>query len=231
LRSLGLLSCSQSKLGSSDDYSGEIMKIHYYRDKNRTVGWMILLLLSSLGGLSWWTWGIWTNTSRNPWPISANVEQSTTPKSLAPSLGARPQIYLLQVANEQIHLIPTPVAVHTTATEPALKEAFHTLFTQIQRNSQSTVIPSGTHLNSLHVAKDKIYVDLSREFEQGGGSTSMIYRVAQILYTATSLDSKAKVFLSVEGHPLDERHPLGGEGLILRQPITRQEFTKEFSLS
>jgi spore germination protein GerM len=58
----------------------------------------------------------------------------------------------------------------------------------------------------------------------------MIYRVAQVLYTATSLDPKAKVFLSVESQPLDENHPLGGEGLILRQPMTRQDFAQDFSL-
>jgi spore germination protein GerM len=71
-------------------------------------------------------------------------------------------------------------------------------------------------------------VDLSREFSQGGGSASMIDRVAQVLYTVTSLDPTAKVYLSIEGQLLDENHPLGGEGVILQQPLTRQQFAVDF---
>ena len=46
----------------------------------------------------------------------------------------------------------------------------------------------------------------------------------------TSLDPHQKVFLSVEGQSLDREHPLGGEGLILRQPITRSQFDADFPL-
>jgi spore germination protein GerM len=81
---------------------------------------------------------------------------------------------------------------------------------------------------SLRVAPQRIDLDLSREFIQGGGSDSMVGRVAQVLYTATSLDPTAKVYLSVEGQRLDENHPLGGEGVILQQPLTRQQFAVDF---
>lgn len=56
----------------------------------------------------------------------------------------------------------------------------------------------------------------------------MIYRVAQILYTATSIDSQIPVFLSIEGRPLDRNYPLGGEGLLLEYPLTRQQFHQDF---
>jgi spore germination protein GerM len=69
-------------------------------------------------------------------------------------------------------------------------------------------------------------VDLSAEFGQGGGSSSMIYRVAQILYTATSIAPEAEVYLSIEGQPIDEAHPIGGEGLLLPSPLTRQQLAK-----
>jgi spore germination protein GerM len=39
------------------------------------------------------------------------------------------------------------------------------------------------------------------------------------------------VFLSVEGQSIDREHPLGGEGLILRQPITRTQFDADFLLN
>lgn len=57
----------------------------------------------------------------------------------------------------------------------------------------------------------------------------MIYRVAQVLYTAaSSLNPQAPVFLSIEGKPLNNDYPLGGEGLILEYPLTRQQFKQDF---
>ncbi len=56
----------------------------------------------------------------------------------------------------------------------------------------------------------------------------MIYRVAQVLYTATSIDHEALVYLSIEGIPINEKYPLGGEGLLLRYPLTRLQFNQDF---
>jgi spore germination protein GerM len=83
----------------------------------------------------------------------------------------------------------------------------------------------------LQVRSDGVHVDLSKEFRAGGGSTSIVYRVAQVIYTASSLDPDAKVFVSIEGQSIDEKHPLGGEGLTLRQRITRSQFAADFSIA
>jgi len=73
------------------------------------------------------------------------------------------------------------------------------------------------------IQNDGIHVDLSQEFTTGGGSASMSSRVAQVLYTATSLQPNAKVWIDIEGKPLEV---LGGEGLLLEQPLTRESFEK-----
>lgn len=139
-----------------------------------------------------------------------------------------PQIYQLEIVNNRIQL--TPKTIHTTATSSklALTQALEKLLAQpIVFNPVST-IPQQTRLLHLDLTKDGVYVDLSQEFAQGGGSSSMIYRVAQVLYTSTSIDSQSPVFLSIEGQPLNDNYPLGGEGLTLEYPMTRQQFNREF---
>ena len=139
-----------------------------------------------------------------------------------------PQIYQLEIVDNRIRL--TPKAVRTAATSPelALTEAFEELLVQTAVSKLTTTIPTQTRLLDLHLNDDGIHIDLSQEFAEGGGSSSMIYRVAQVIYTATSIDSQTPVFLSVAGQPLNDDYPLGGEGLTLDYPMTRQQFDRDF---
>ena len=139
-----------------------------------------------------------------------------------------PQMYQLKIVDRRIQL--TPKTIYTTATSPelALTKALEKLLVQSSTFAPTTTIPAHTRLLNLDIAQDGVYVDLSQEFTRGGGSSSMIYRVAQIIYTATSIDPQAAVFLSVEGKPLNDNYPLGGEGLTLDYPMTRQQFDREF---
>lgn len=87
----------------------------------------------------------------------------------------------------------------------------------------SSTIPDGTSLLGVEVADGIASVDLSREFESGGGSLSMMGRVAQVVYTATGFDEVDAVLFLVEGVPVDV---LGGEGLIIDEPQTRSDWVE-----
>lgn len=93
-------------------------------------------------------------------------------------------------------------------------------------NGAST-IPSGTKLLSLQVKGDQVRVNLSEDFQFGGGSASMIGRVGQVVYTATALNPNAQVYLELNGEQIEV---LGGEGLELEQPLTRDSYKKNFEL-
>lgn len=183
------------------------------------------------------------NTVPSTGPHSTAKAQPTskTPISSAPTAPKREetvtqpifeppaQVYWLQARGQQIEMVPVAMSRVPQRTETAtLTEALNYLFTHPKLDRLDSTIPQGTRLLSLQIKPDGIHLNLSQEFTQGGGSTSMIYRVAQVLYTATSLDPQAKVYLSVEGKPLKEDNPLGGEGLILRQPMTRQQFVNDY---
>jgi spore germination protein GerM len=55
----------------------------------------------------------------------------------------------------------------------------------------------------------------------------MVGRVGQVVYTATTLNPNAKVYIEVNGKPLEV---LGGEGVEIEQPMTRESFKKEYPL-
>ena len=161
--------------------------------------------------------------------IVPNVLKTPVTEEVQPAKFS-PQIYQLEIVDNRIRLIPK--SIQTTATSPqiALEQAINKLFAPSPIVGFTTTIPQGTQLLNLQVNDEGVFLNLSDEFTKGGGSSSMIYRVGQVIYTATSIDSQAPVFLSIEGKPLDENYPLGGEGLLLDYPLTREQFNQNFLL-
>ena len=158
--------------------------------------------------------------------VSTITESSSVVKVQPAKLS--PQVYWLEIIDNRILLVPKTTNIATDSPEIALQDSLTQLLSQSPDSELTTTIPQQTHLLGLQVNDNEIYIDLSRNFSQGGGSSSMIYRVAQVLYTATSINPQAQVFLSIEGQPLNENYPLGGEGLILEYPLTRQNFSQDF---
>jgi len=85
----------------------------------------------------------------------------------------------------------------------------------------TTSIPDATHVNGLAIENGVATVDLSHEFESGGGSSSMMMRLAQLTYTLTQFPSVTGVDLQLDGEPVQV---FGGEGIVLDRPMTRQTF-------
>jgi len=161
--------------------------------------------------------------------LSVPVTTSTTiPNNSAQQI--QPQVYWLRSNQNKLTLVAKSLPLNTSDSTPqqVLTTAVQKLLSARPRDDLTSTIPKGTKLLSLQVRSDGVHVDLSPEFRSGGGSTSMIYRVAQVIYTSTSLDPNQKVFISVGGQSIDSKHPLGGEGLILQQPTTRAQFAADF---
>jgi len=178
-------------------------------------------------GAAWWAMNS-VNPPTTPPPVT-----STTPTAAPPPVvQATPeqqqaQVYWLKDTNSHLELVPESVTVAAAQPDAILKTAFDNLLAGPRDTASSSTIPAGTKLRSVNVMQDGVHVDLSQEFTTGGGSASMTSRVAQVLYTATALQPNAQVWINVEGKPLTL---LGGEGLEMSQPMTRQSFQENFTL-
>jgi spore germination protein GerM len=173
------------------------------------------------------------NYKRSSVPVTTSTATPTNPALKSNSQLVQPQVYWLRSDRDKLTLVAKslPTTAKSSSPQQILTTAMQKLLAAPPSQDLSSTIPKSTKLRSLQVRSDGVRVDLSKEFRSGGGSTSIIYRVAQVIYTASSLDPNAKVFVSIEGKPIDEKHPLGGEGLILSQPITRSQFAADFSIA
>lgn len=90
-----------------------------------------------------------------------------------------------------------------------------------QAAGMSSSIPAGTRFLGVTIDNKVATVDLSGEFESGGGSVSMAMRLAQVVYTLTQFPTIEKVTFSLDGKPVDV---FGGEGIVIDHPTGRADF-------
>ena len=76
-------------------------------------------------------------------------------------------------------------------------------------------IPFGTRVISITERSEGIIINLSYEFETGGGTDSIYKRIYQLIKTAKR-NTEKPVYLYIEGHKADV---IGGEGIMLNQPL------------
>jgi spore germination protein GerM len=81
-----------------------------------------------------------------------------------------------------------------------------------------TAIPLGTRLRDLRIEDGVVIIDLSAEIASGGGSSSMLGRLWQIVYTATQFTQAPRVRILIDGQA---RQSMGGEGVLIDHPLAR----------
>lgn len=89
----------------------------------------------------------------------------------------------------------------------------------------TSAIPSGTTLRGLRIDGVVVLLDLSREVESGGGSSMMLARFWQLVYTATQFSGTPQVRILIEG---TAKPALGGEGVLIDRPVSRPPAVPQF---
>ncbi len=184
-----------------------------------------VVVVAVSGGVAWFTLN--SPPAQTPTPTVPRQGLPQSGQKVAP-VEQTAEIYWLKDNGKNLELVPQKIKL-TAGDKPnqVLESAFQSLLTGPTEGTGSTTIPQGTKLLGLKVENNDIHVNLSQEFTSGGGSASMSGRVGQVVYTATSLDRNAKVYIEVNGKKLEV---LGGEGLELEQPLTRDGFNKNYPL-
>ncbi len=85
----------------------------------------------------------------------------------------------------------------------------------------TSALPVGSRMLGLSIADGIATVDLSSEFEAGGGSASMFTRLGQVVYTLTQFPTVESVVFEIEGRPVSV---FSSEGIILDGPVGRDAF-------
>ena len=89
------------------------------------------------------------------------------------------------------------------------------------RPAMYTAIPDGTRLLGLSIQGGIATVNLSREFESGGGSASVLGRLAQVVFTLTQFPTVQGVKFQLDGEPVEV---FSGEGVVLSDPVGRDDY-------
>jgi hypothetical protein len=86
-----------------------------------------------------------------------------------------------------------------------------------------TAIPQGTELNGVVIANGTATVDLSSEYESGGGTASVTARLAQVVFTLTQFPTVDEVDVEIDGQP---RESITGDG-VPSQDLGRDDFLNQ----
>jgi hypothetical protein len=85
----------------------------------------------------------------------------------------------------------------------------------------TSAIPEGSRLLGLSIDDGVATVDLSREYESGGGSMSVFVRLGQVVYTLTQFPTVDSVVFQIEGSTVTV---FSAEGVVLDGPVGRDDF-------
>lgn len=79
-------------------------------------------------------------------------------------------------------------------------------------------IPKSTKLLSMDEKADKIIINLSGDFEHGGGTEGLYKRLYQLIKTANR-NTSTPVYLHIDGKKAEV---IGGEGIMINQPLSEK---------
>jgi hypothetical protein len=85
----------------------------------------------------------------------------------------------------------------------------------------TSAIPPGTQLLGIAIAGGVATVDLTSQYQSGGGSLSLQLRLGQVVYTLTQFPTVKAVRFQLDGTPVNV---FSSEGIVLSKPVRRSDY-------
>lgn len=104
-------------------------------------------------------------------------------------------------------------AIVTLLNGPSAKEKSKGIYSEI---------PASTRLISIEETPEKAIINLSRDFENGGGTDGLYKRLYQLIKTSNT-NASTSVYLYLNGKQADV---IGGEGIMLNQPLNERSLSE-----
>jgi germination protein M len=167
-------------------------------------------------------------------PTEPPTATATTPVAPSPTMTTAAQASPTAVSSDEVTVLSVffirdekIATVHRTVPKTqqvaaaAMAELLAGPTAEDEAAGMNTTIPEGTEYLGTTIDQGVATVDLSSEFESGGGSFSMSARLAQVVYTLTQFPTVDFVTFTLDGEPVDV---FGGEGIVLDRPVGRKDF-------
>jgi len=158
-----------------------------------------------------------TTPSEDPTKLPADDGSSTA--TVTPTKPVSIRVYLTR--GEKIGVSTREIAATKAVATAAMRALLEGPTAEEASYGLGTVIPVGTSLRGVTVKSGTATVDLSGEFDSGGGTLSMTMRLAQVVYTLTQFPTIERVLFKIDGTPVTA---LGGEGIMIGTPQTRLDY-------
>ena len=147
---------------------------------------------------------------------TSSVASTGTETSTSVPAASSVAVYLLR--DGKVSPVRRTVTATPAVARVAMTELLEGPTSEESANGLATAIPAGTTLRDISLADGVATVDLGARFDDGGGSASMLARVAQVVATLTRFPTIQRVAFRIDGRPVEA---VGGEGVSVDPPVGR----------
>jgi Immunoglobulin-like domain of bacterial spore germination/Sporulation and spore germination len=117
---------------------------------------------------------------------------------------------------------PGSGAATTTAPEQTgTQKSNVSLEVWFSRDKGLVAVPDDTRLLGIAIHNGLATVDLTSEYQSGGGALSMQTRLGQVVYTLTQFPTVQRVRFRLDGEPVNV---FSSEGIVLKNPVGRSDY-------
>ncbi len=127
-------------------------------------------------------------------------------------------LYYVQSNETNFSLAPVAKRIASDSFEQKITSIIDALKQQPSEAGLSSSFPETLEVLNVQRLGSEVIVDVSTEFEQGGGSALMMARLNQLFYTLTQLEEVSEVSLFIEGVRVNS---FSQQGILIDNPWLR----------